>query len=1378
MLGPSVPMVQSMRCWFAASFLFLLLAQTVAAQQREAAIEALPTASQSLVVAQDGLSQFRTERVGRGKLDIDLGILRAAYRLAPNMPVQATPEATATLWLAQQGAQFGITSTEQLELTKNVEAHGVRHLTFQQTFVGVPVYRRFVQVNLGVNGLPSMVQSGYAPHLEQAVAINPVPTISAIQARNRARETVSAQGALTNEAVLRIYPEATPRLVWLVTAWPNGAPGEWEVLLDARSGDIIHLIDRRIQARAHMVHPDSTAKSRTNRSKAKATGKGLVWIPDPLTSAGVSYGGAYQDFGDADRDELNSERVAVDLLDISQGSDARYRLEGPYVRIDGTVGSTQWTPPAEDSLDGFQYTRNDDRFEAVMVYYHMDTNQRYVRSLDLGRDIQNQAVRANPHGAGSADNSWYNPVQNSLSFGDGGIDDAEDAEVIIHEYGHALLEGSTANSIADNSEGGALHEGWSDYWAVSYTRGLMDAGTVPQGDWRKVFSWDGNATWPGRYLQTTQRYPEDTECDNVSWCDIYADGVVWATTLMSIWEELGKQVTDRLNLFSHAYLSYPVSMTDAAEALLQADQDLYQGAYAHVLEKWLGERGYIDVPAHGPALTHEPTIFHEDAGQPYSVVANITPQGGPITDAAVYYRYETGAWQRLALSDQGGNQWTTDIPVNSSISRLEYYITAAVVNYRVYVPEGAPTNFFTVNVGPDTEPPEASHRPITHATVADWPLTLMLAATDNYGIRQAGIHYRHLDAAGGEKASGGVVLSDQGNEQYTGVLSASDVQVGDYILYRVYVEDVALAGNQTHIPVLQEEPLRIDIIEPGILAAWDAETSTLTVTGDWMRGDSAYGALRTPTGSLAWATRLRGPYSAQPGLSTLTLPPVNILHYAEAHLEFWHWYDLEHADVPGPGTSAGRLYDGANIKVSFDRGASWTVLTPEVDYNGVIDGNRNNPMAGEPAYGGYSYGWRRVLVTLPDAPEDVLRFEMITRFDLGTDGANTESSHHGFAGWVIDDVRILAERPLDHVDPQITRPPPRNTNIPFGSPIPEIAVEATDNTGIEGVFADYKFTPASGPIIRGSFRLAQEPGSLTSFRSSVPGWETTALGDHLSYLVRVRDFDGNVAEAPQDNIGPFEIRALLAENQTALTSATTTGLWRAWETGFETASADGVQVSSLILKPFRVPVNADFTTLSLEHRFNLSEQAGGNLKLSRDNGESWEVVEPEGGYSHTFEGSRFHPMHGEQVLSGKADSLHVTWFDVLEHGGGLLWLRLDLATLGALQAGDYWQIKSALLTSSTAETTLDIQHSTTLWPNFPNPFQEQTTISYSVGKTGPVLLEIYNTLGQRVRTLVNQSQEPGTYMHQLSASGLAGGVYLLRLTTEDAQFVETLVLAR
>ncbi len=70
--------------------------------------------------------------------------------------------------------------------------------------------------------------------------------------------------------------------------------------------------------------------------------------------------------------------------------------------------------------------------------------------------------------------------------------------------------------------------------------------------------------------------------------------------------------------------------------------------------------------------------------------------------------------------------------------------------------------------------------------------------------------------------------------------------------------------------------------------------------------------------------------------------------------------------------------------------------------------------------------------------------------------------------------------------------------------------------------------------------------------------------------------------------------------------------------------------------------------------------------------------------------------------------------------------------------------------------------------NHPNPFNPVTTLEYTIGQPGFVILSIYNLLGQHVKTLVNSHQSLGTYRVTLDASGLASGIYIYSLQVKDA----------
>lgn len=73
--------------------------------------------------------------------------------------------------------------------------------------------------------------------------------------------------------------------------------------------------------------------------------------------------------------------------------------------------------------------------------------------------------------------------------------------------------------------------------------------------------------------------------------------------------------------------------------------------------------------------------------------------------------------------------------------------------------------------------------------------------------------------------------------------------------------------------------------------------------------------------------------------------------------------------------------------------------------------------------------------------------------------------------------------------------------------------------------------------------------------------------------------------------------------------------------------------------------------------------------------------------------------------------------------------------------------------------------------NYPNPFNPSTTINYSVQNTSKVSLIIYDILGRRVETLVNDEKLPGTYKVKFDANDLGSGIYFFRLTI--GKFVET-----
>ncbi len=80
--------------------------------------------------------------------------------------------------------------------------------------------------------------------------------------------------------------------------------------------------------------------------------------------------------------------------------------------------------------------------------------------------------------------------------------------------------------------------------------------------------------------------------------------------------------------------------------------------------------------------------------------------------------------------------------------------------------------------------------------------------------------------------------------------------------------------------------------------------------------------------------------------------------------------------------------------------------------------------------------------------------------------------------------------------------------------------------------------------------------------------------------------------------------------------------------------------------------------------------------------------------------------------------------------------------------------------------------------NYPNPFNPSTVIKYSVPKAQLVTLNIYNILGQKVASLVNEQKNPGNYEVTFDASKLASGVYLYKLASGNFVQIKKMMLLK
>jgi subtilisin-like proprotein convertase family protein len=434
---------------------------------------------------------------------------------------------------------------------------------FEQRVQGLPVYNAEIAVTLQTSGEVTYVYSTYQPGLQ---LVSTMPVVAPAEARLTAAAAFDLQGPYNHElARLLVFPDkAGARLAYQVELSPiSGKNGAYEVIVDARSGAILQARDQA----------------------ERATGTGMVFNPDPLTTASAAYGATgYTDANDADSTQLSAQRQSVTLQDITLAG-STYSLVGPYAHIVDVESPSNGLFAQTNS--NFSFTRTQNGFEAVNAYYHLDKFLRYL-NVTLGLDVMpiqyTGGVRFDPSGESGDDNSHYDPTTGVLVFGEGGVDDAEDADVLIHELGHGIHDWVTGGNLS--SEEG-LSEGIGDYFAQSYSRAL---GLWPLSNpaYQYTFSWDGhNPFWNGRTTNYTAHYPSGLTGDE------HDDGQIWATANMKVWDLLGATKTNTLMVEGLAVTGAITNQEEAAQALLQAAFNLgYTATEIHSIFLIYQDTGY------------------------------------------------------------------------------------------------------------------------------------------------------------------------------------------------------------------------------------------------------------------------------------------------------------------------------------------------------------------------------------------------------------------------------------------------------------------------------------------------------------------------------------------------------------------------------------------------------------------------------------------------------------------------------------------------------------------------------------------------------------------------------------------------------------------
>ncbi|HET7500316.1 MAG TPA: M36 family metallopeptidase, partial [Kofleriaceae bacterium] len=415
----------------------------------------------------------------------------------------------------------------ELEPIASVDSPLGTHVTFAQRFQGVRVFGAEIKVHFDHDGRVVALSNTAVPRL----ALDTRPKISAARALDVALASVPAadrQDADPPEAPeLVVYADAgAPVLAYRVVV-PTTGP-TLQFFVGANTGA---LVGQPIDINRYFV-----------------TGTGQVFKDNAVV--------ATQDNNLVDnRDAASAVPSTAYSLVTLQGLNGNNLLDGQFAS--GSASKRR----AAGTSNNFIFVRDNNAFSETMAYFHIDFAERYIQSLGFTNVNNRQQVFSVDRS--TVDNSSYSPSTKRITYGTGGVDDAEDGEVIIHEYGHSVQDNQVPG-FGSTEQGGAMGEGFGDYLA-----GTVNAALTGEFQLLCIAEWDATSYAAGvphclRRLDSAKHFPENADGE------VHDDGEMWSASLFQIRTALGAAKADTLILQAHFLLSSRANFSDGGNALVTA----------------------------------------------------------------------------------------------------------------------------------------------------------------------------------------------------------------------------------------------------------------------------------------------------------------------------------------------------------------------------------------------------------------------------------------------------------------------------------------------------------------------------------------------------------------------------------------------------------------------------------------------------------------------------------------------------------------------------------------------------------------------------------------------------------------------------------------
>lgn len=491
---------------------------------------------------------------------------------------------------------------EEIFLSQVTRTRDVLHLQFVQQHGEVSVRGAQFVVHVRDTG---EVLGASTSLVETLPGAGTAEALTAVEAQDIAEKAVP--GTVTGESAVQatwLEVGAELRLGWDVLVATAGPPSNYTVIVDATTGDVL-TVDRLAadhghregvtSARVHVPAAVSRAAlaqvaqaevAQAGSCDAPPAPSACIFVVDPIYASGAAF---------VDPAQANQTLVGVPLANLTDPGSGD--LVGRYAQIAPQIAAAYNDP---DGVHGQQGRGGTDiTFESAMTYYWIDYTQQVVQEMgfDFHADDPVDFVPIEPE---FPDNAFYLFTEDRIHMGIGGdgVNEAEDAQGIIHEYGHALLQAAVPNIVSE--EGGAVHEGFADLVSVFTTVEFRD------GDVGCLFHWAEQGECIRR-IDTDLAYPDDLRFEVHLDGEIYT-GAIWEVFVRVLERETGltpEDCQDRAAnpcdavrddvyatlLGSLPFLTPNLDLNDATAAFAVSDQTFFGGQNADVIAEVFEARG-------------------------------------------------------------------------------------------------------------------------------------------------------------------------------------------------------------------------------------------------------------------------------------------------------------------------------------------------------------------------------------------------------------------------------------------------------------------------------------------------------------------------------------------------------------------------------------------------------------------------------------------------------------------------------------------------------------------------------------------------------------------------------------------------------------------